>query len=230
MDKEIISKISVEDVLRSQGADPKLIKSRSPRLFEVAQRALNETRHLLKPQVLQKKVPIQSVRHERIELGDNKFLSSPLLVKHLKGAHFIHLVACTVGSNIDECATQEMEGDTIYGLAIDGLGSAAVETLANHVCHTLEEEAKSHDLETTVPLSPGMIDWPVEEGQPAIFDMLQPQQIGLRLTPQCVMIPRKSLTMLIGVGQNLNTSKRTCDYCAMQDRCRYKSHYYQNGR
>jgi len=230
MYKEIISKISVEDVLRSQGADPNLIKTRSPRLLEVARRALNETQHLLKPQIIQKKVSIQSLCHERIELGDNYVLSSLLLAKHLKGAHSIHFVACTVGPSIDECVTREMEKDIVYGLAIDGLGSAAVETLANHVCHTIEEEATSLDLTTTAPLSPGMIDWPVEEGQPAIFDVLQPQQIGLRLTPQCIMSPRKSLTMLIGVGHDLNTSKRTCDYCAMQDRCRYKAHNYQNGR
>jgi hypothetical protein len=39
------------------------------------------------------------------------------------------------------------------------------------------------------------------------------------------MIPQKSLTMVMGIGVEMNSSARTCDYCAMRETCRYQDHY-----
>lgn len=93
-----------------------------------------------------------------------------------------------------------MKSDLVYALALDGLGSAGVESLANAACRQFEIEAEEQHLEATIPLSPGMIDWSVEEGQPQIFDLLPAEEIGVKLTPSWVMIPRKSLSMVMGIG------------------------------
>ena len=67
----------------------------------------------------------------------------------------------------------------ILGLAIDGVGSTAVESLANEVCRDIELKAASEGFQTTIPLSPGMVGWGLEEGQPIIFDLLETDQIGV---------------------------------------------------
>jgi hypothetical protein len=39
------------------------------------------------------------------------------------------------------------------------------------------------------------------------------------------MIPRKSLSMVVGLGSDMERSGRACDYCSMQETCRYQDHY-----
>ncbi len=72
-----------------------------------------------------------------------------------------------------------------------------------------------------------MIGWGVEEGQPLIFDLMDPAQIGVELTPYNLMIPRKPLSMIIGISPGIASGERICDYCSMRETCRYQNHYDQ---
>ena len=76
------------------------------------------------------------------------------------------------------------------GLALEGVGSAAVEALANAVCVYFEEKAAEENLRSTIPLSPGMIGWPLEQGQSPIFKLLDTKEFGISLTPSSLMLPR----------------------------------------
>ncbi len=217
--------ITVDAILRGQGADPDIIRSRSPRLLKTAEEALEAGRKLLEPEVLIKELAVTSFRHHSLELEEEKKISGALVTGHLVGARYISTVVCTVGSKIDKYASEVMEDDIVLGLAVDGVGSAAVEALANAVCRDIELDAANRGFQSTIPLSPGMIGWGVEEGQPIIFDLMDPAQIGVELTPYKLMIPRKSLSMIIGLGPDIHSGERICDYCAMRETCRYQDHY-----
>ncbi len=219
--------INVDAVLRGQGADPAIIRTRSPRLIEVSEKAIETSLQLLEPQILVEELEVISYQHEILELENDKKLSGPLVTGHLVGARSVIGAVCTVGSKIDQYASEVMEEDIVLGLAIDGVGSAAVEALANAVCKQIELEAAENKYQTTIPLSPGMIGWDVEIGQPLIFDIMEPAKIGVELTPYHLMIPRKSLSMLIGVGPGINSGEKICDYCAMRETCRYQDQYEQ---
>jgi hypothetical protein len=219
--------VDADAVLRGQGADPEIIRSRSPRLVETAQKALDESLHLLEPKVLLEELKVIRYQHEVLELEGGKKLTGPLVTGHLVGAQKVVVAVCTVGSKIDDFASQVMEEDIVLGLAIDGVGSAAVEALANGVCREIELEAAEHDFQTTIPLSPGMIGWSVEEGQPIIFSLSDPGLIDVTLTPHYIMVPRKSLSMIVGVGPGINSGARICDYCAMRETCRYQDRYQE---
>ena len=216
--------ITVDAVLRGQGADPEILRARSPRLVEVAEKALSKTRDLLEPRVLIETFAVSSLKHDRLQLDNQQVLSGPLVSGHLAGAEEVLAVICTVGRAVDEYAEEVVAQDIVLALAVEGVGAAAVEALANAVCREVEREAESRGLRSTIPLSPGMIGWGVEEGQEIIFSLLQPSQIGVDLTPHHLMTPRKSLSMLIGLGETLDMDRRICDYCAMRETCRYQDH------
>jgi len=217
--------INVDAILRGQGADPDIIRDRSPRLIDIAEKALNDATGLLEPRVLIEDLQVITYQHEILKLENDKQLSGPLVTGHLVGARSVIVAVCTVGSKIDDYASRVMDDDIVLGLAIDGVGSAAVEALANGVCREIELEAAEKGFQTTIPLSPGMIGWGVEEGQPVIFDLLDPAKVGVELSPYYIMAPRKSLSMIIGVGPGINSGERICDYCAMRETCRYQDHY-----
>jgi hypothetical protein len=217
--------ITVDAVLRGQGADPDEIRTRSPRLVDIAQQALSSTLELLEPVALIKDFPVLSLQHDCLKLNGGKHISGPLMAGHLAGSKEVKAVVCTVGSKIDEYASRVMEDDIVLGLAIDGVGSAGVEAFANLICSKVEIEADKRGFQSTIPLSPGMIGWDVEEGQPIIFDLLDPSQIGVELTAYNLMVPRKSLSMIIGLGPGIHSGQRLCDFCAMRVTCRYQDHY-----
>jgi len=217
--------ITPESVLRAQGADPEIIKARKPDLFTLAEQALQEGLPLLKAVYLVDEVKVKAVQHEKILLENRVEISGALISQHLSSSDSINAVLCTVGEEIEIYAAEVSSVNMVKGLALDGVGSAAVEALANAVCNQIEMQALKTGLQTTIPLSPGMIGWSVDQGQPVIFDLLNAAELGVELSPHFLMKPRKSLSMLIGVGAQIGAKGSTCDFCSMNATCRYQDHY-----
>ena len=217
--------IDEDAVLRGQGADPLAIRQRRPKLLDVANLAIQEGHEFLEPRVLFQKLKVEAVRHQKLILEDGKKLSGSLVINHLSSAEYVVLILCTVGERIEAQISEKMNEDPLYGLALDGVGSAAVEALANAACKYFEDEAAEMGWKSSIPLSPGMVGWDVEHGQPEIFKILDGSEAGVELSPHSLMRPRKSLTMVIGFGPEMNLAGNTCDYCAMKETCQYRDHY-----
>jgi len=217
--------IDEDAVLRGQGADPQIIRQRNSRLLQISKRALGEGMAYLEPQVVYQKLKVEAVQHERVVLENGKKLSGSLIINHLGPAEYVVLLVCTVGRGIDDYISTVMKEDILFGLALDGVGSAAVEALANAACKQFEDQAAAEGCQSSIPLSPGMLGWEVGKGQPEIFSCLDAAKIGVELSDQAIMTPRKSLSMVIGFGAEMKLVGRTCDYCAMKETCRYKDHY-----
>jgi len=100
-----------------------------------------------------------------------------------------------------------------------------VELLATEVISRLEAAAHADGLQSSIPLSPGMINWTVEVGQPEIFALVDAGQIGVRLNGSSMMVPRMSLSQVLGFGLEMNLKGRSCDYCNLNQTCRYQDHY-----
>ena len=226
-------KLSLDDVLRSQGADPDVIRSRRPKLVAATEASIERGLPLLKPRVLYEKYAIKSLTHERLELSNHRseggkyYLSGPLIVQHLKRAEAVILVLCTIGRDLDDTLSSVFHTDPLTALALDGVGSAAVENLGLQACNYFEMQVKNDGLNTSLPLSPGMMDWPVEVGQPQIFSLLDCEEIQVSLTDSWMMVPNKSISMVLGVGIDLSASGATCDFCNLNGVCKYQNHYAQ---
>ena len=217
-------KLDADAVLRGQGADPLIVRGRRPRLVEIAAQALEGSRFLLEPQVFLRKLAVRSLRHEKLELEGGLSIKGAWISQQLAPVESVYAIICTVGQKIETEASRNMDTDMLLGLALDGVGSAGVEALATLVCKQIEDQAAAEGLQTSVPLSPGMLNWSVDEGQPVIFEILSEINSLVELTPSFLMRPRKSLSMLLGVGKDLGAQGSTCDYCAMQGTCKYRTY------
>jgi hypothetical protein len=217
--------IDAEKVLWGQGADPAVIKKRNPRLFEVAQSAVEEGYQHIHPILLYRRIPVIGFKHERVLLDEGISLNSPLIKQHMLGAEEIVVAVCTVGQQLTDYASEIFNSDPVRGLALDGLASAAAEALGEAACQYFESIADQEGTQTSIPLNPGMIGWPVQEGQQQIFSLISPQEIGISLSPGGFMVPIKSLSLLMGFGVGLTPTGRSCDFCTMRETCRYKDHY-----
>jgi hypothetical protein len=223
--EDLTFEIDVEQVLRAQGADPEIIRSRSPHLVEVAEKAFGEGYPLLEPAVLYERFETESFKHGSLQLVRGGCLRGHLVAQHLALAEEVIAILATVGFPLEKRSIELLQTDPAAGLALEGVGSAGVEALANAACNYFEREALERGKRTTIPLSPGMEGWPVDQGQDEIFSLIDSKAVGVTLTPSHLMLPRKSLSMVIGVGEDILTQGTTCDYCSMKDTCRYQDHY-----
>ncbi|MFM8322692.1 MAG: hypothetical protein ACKOC5_17410 [Chloroflexota bacterium] len=222
---QIFPEYDVDAVLRGQGADPQVIRGRRPAMVRVAEQALAEAAALVEPAVYYRQFAVQGVRHESLLLEGGHKLTGKLVAQQLAGAERLYVILCTIGSSVEQYSAELWSDSASYSLAVDGVGSAAVEALANAACRYFEEQAAGLGWQTSVPLSPGMVDWPIDVGQPQIFELLQDEQQAVSLTPSCIMLPKKTLTMVLGAGPELSSAGRTCDFCNLRDVCRYQAHY-----
>lgn len=216
--------IDADMVLRGQGADPVVIRARKPRLVELAEQAVQEGAVLIEPAVVYRFAPIETMKHERLILADGVPLTGALIAQHLSPARYVALIVCTVGAAIDVRISALMPRDPAYALALDGYGSAAAEALGVELCARMEQDAVRSGHCTSVPISPGMVGWPVEVGQPQIFSNLDAEAIGVTLNDSAQMIPRKSTSLVLGFAPTPFEAGTPCDFCALRNTCRYQHH------
>jgi hypothetical protein len=217
----------VDAVLRGQGADAAVLRARRPALVEIAERARQESLSLLAPKVVFREYAVTGVLHEQLILEGDRRIKSKLLASQLVTASQVIILLATIGEQLEQQVSKIWDDDMVYALALEGAGSGAVEALANAACQYFERKAAEQGLQASIPFSPGMVDWPVEDGQPQIFKLLGEEGSIVSLTSSFIMIPRKSLTMVMGLGASLDSSGRTCDYCTLRATCRYQEHYLQ---
>ena len=230
LDQWVIS-LSIDDVLRAQGANAEVIRSRRPSLMEVTEQAITKSKYLLRPRVLYEIYPVKSFVHERLELDSNPihsgngYLSGSLIAQHIAAAQEVIVMLCTIGSALDETVSSLFKSDPLQAVALDGVGSAAVENLAIQACNYFEAQAKASGQNTSMPLNPGMVGWSVDEGQLQIFTLLDYDQIQVSLTDSYMMVPNKSLSMVLGMGKDMSSIGSSCDYCSLKGICKYQNHY-----
>ena len=216
--------LDVDQVLRAQGADPAVLRARRPALVDAAEQALQEGLAYLAPVAAYRELAVESLRHERLFLTGG-VLTGPLIAQHLRSAQQVVVLACTIGDALERVISEAMSEDPVRGLALDGLGSAAAEGLAAAAAAHFEDQARAQGLHTTIPLSPGMVGWPVEEGQAEIFSLVDGGEAGISLTSGGMMVPRKSISLVLGVGKDVAAEGRACDFCNLRETCRYQDHY-----
>lgn len=217
----------VDAVLRGQGADAAVLRARRPALVEIAERARQESLSLLVPKVVYQEYAVTGVQHEQLILAGDRRIKSKLLASQLATASQVIILLATIGEQLEQQVSRIWDDDVVYALALEGAGSGAVEALANAACQYFERQAAEQGLQASIPFSPGMVDWPVDDGQPQIFNLLGEEGSIVSLTTSFIMLPRKSLTMVMGLGASLDSSGRTCDFCTMRATCRYQEHYLQ---
>lgn len=214
--------IDADAVLRHQGADPARLRARSPRLAELAERVAREGVALLEPRVAFRRVRVDSCEGERLFLEGGGELSGPLVARRLSRAREIVAAIATIGDRLETGVDRIAGRDLPYALALDAFGSAAAEALALAAHRRVRDLAGRGGVRATIPLGPGMDGWALETGQRQIFGLFGGEPAGVRLGASGMMLPRKSLSMVVGLGPDVFSGGRTCDHCAALGRCRHR--------
>lgn len=214
--------INEEDVLKGQGADPRVISGRKPMLFDIARKALNMGFPLLEPVVFHRTLDVISSREGEIFLEDGFSIKSRMINRAMPNAQSVEMVICSIGNYLEDLSAEFFKKDLSLSLAFDGLANAAVDHLVEAVCDILEKKAAGAGMEMSIPVGPGSSEWSLEEGQPLLFQAVKPNPSVIKLNESCLMMPRKSASFMVGLGKNFPERAKSCEYCNLREICRYK--------
>lgn len=143
------------------------------------------------------------------------------IAKHLEGCSRILLMAATLSGQADQLIHRAGISDMTRSLALDALASAGIEQICNRA--ELVFRGQLPGVYFTWRFSPGYGDLPLEL-QPQILQLLDAQKrLGLTVTAENILIPRKSVTAIIGLSeQPLKKGARGCATCRMRETCAFR--------
>ncbi len=212
--------VSLEDVWQAEngGRPPR------PALQRLGEELYPEARSLFAPSAVFAAYPVQKVLHDRIVFENGEALRGLDVARLLAPARQVFVAAASLGPALEERASRYCaEGEKAKGYILDCIGTAAMNRLVTQVCEHLENLPVASGQTLGFPLSPGDPGWPLIN-QRVLFRMLRTDLIGLSLTDSLVMLPKKSVSFVVGMGPGIQTAAEgsQCDYCSVRDSCRHR--------
>jgi hypothetical protein len=141
---------------------------------------------------------------------------------HLAGCEKVACIAVTVGENIENEVTRKFDaGNYVSSVLLDAAATAAVEQVADELEKAIAREVAKESFKMRWRFSPGYGDWQLEN-QKNFFYVTGAPEIGMSLTESLMLVPRKSVTAIIGLEKIISKvqnvkPKKSCASCNKLD-------------
>ena len=212
-----ISSLNLDEVLRYMGCPPDLADQG---LRSLAQQACGQILREARPRWAWRCFDVAE-ELEGVRLSCGLLLPGRDLKRHLEGCRRAVLFCATLGVQVDSFIRRAQSVDMLHGLALD----CAADTAVEQVCDQIEAELQGQFPGCFFPFrySPGYGDLPLTL-QNELLDLLDaPRRVGLTASVSHILIPRKSVTAILGVAdQPIAQSVRSCLSCPAHDNCSYR--------
>lgn len=132
----------------------------------------------------------------------------------LKNSDRFVFFAATAGMEYQDYHNLLAQSDDVLSLFIwDTMGSCIAETAGNLMEKYVEKELGG--MPHTNRFSPGYCGWHISEQQ-TLFSIFPENVCGISLNDSSLMYPIKSISGVIGCGENVDTRKYGCQFCELE--------------
>lgn len=220
---DLETRVTVDDVVaswRSRGTRP--VPRRMMALLETLLAQI-EAQDLIRPRLGFRVWPIESSRPSCLELRGGSRITSRNLTHHLPGALVVATGVCTVGPALEkEVSERFAAGDRLRAVMLDEIGTLALFRLSDRLEGEIQAEASHLGLQAGGVLNPGDDGFDISQ-QATIVELANGRSIGITNT-EAMLVPRKSVSMLVGMGVRMPRWSRgeRCAVCAARDRCPHR--------
>lgn len=136
--------------------------------------------------------------------------------RHLAGCQKVALLAVTLGVGADTLIRRCEHTDLTRALVLDACATQLIEEVCDEAERAVEADA---EMKGAGRFSPGYGDLPLTL-QPGFLAVLDAgRRIGLTCTESLILLPRKSVTALIGLGGPARPAAGRCESCAARGAC-----------
>jgi hypothetical protein len=175
--------------------------------------------HLINPLYSYVIKNVEWARGSMALIDDSIIFKSQVVAQLLEHCSQVAILLVTIGKYLEE-TTSKLARDRLMlqATVLDAIGSDAVEKVADAVQDRIKEIAGTMGLVISRRFGPGYCDWNIGQ-QRMIFHALTGNTIGVRLTGECLMIPQKSISGIVGIGSSKKhiENYNPCKFCNKQD-------------
>lgn len=159
----------------------------------------------------------------KIVLSEPHFkIKGESIQKHLSGCEKVICMAVTVGEKIEQEITSRFKQNHYFdAMLMDAAATVAVEQAADELEKAVEPEFSKESYKMRWRFSPGYGDWNLTQ-QKNFFNVVGAKEIGMRLSISMMLIPRKSITAIIGLekiseNKKIPANNNPCENCDKTD-------------
>lgn len=143
--------------------------------------------------------------------------------EHLNGASECILFAATLGAESERLSAMYQKTDMEEAVIFDCVCDAYIEAFSDDYCDALLKDYRQRGLYLNTRYSPGYGDFGIEHQQQFISLLNCERTIGLTVNESSVLLPRKSITGVMGIFSAPPEGKsRGCAACNMTAVCKMK--------
>lgn len=145
------------------------------------------------------------------------------LSRHLAGCDRVVLMAVTLGSGADALLRRLCLQDIALGAVADAAASVLMEGLCDNLEAQIRTEQQQHGRHMTGRYSPGYGDCPLDRQDELCLALDTVRGIGLCVTKEHLMTPRKSVTAILGTADHpVKGARAGCAHCVLRETCAYR--------
>ena len=152
---------------------------------------------------------------QQLRLGNYDFFPGQIITHAMKNADFYAIFTATIGDDFDLYMKKiKQRRDLLYVFVTDTIGSVLAESTVSLLMSKLNEMAEMDNMKISNNYSPGYCDWLLTE-QSKLFQLLPTKLIGVHLTKSSLMLPIKTVSGIVAIGNNVIKRAYGCDICKM---------------
>ncbi|MCF0243254.1 MAG: methionine synthase [Bacteroidaceae bacterium] len=137
-----------------------------------------------------------------------------IIYRQLKGSSLFAFFVCSAGMKFQEYQERlKAEDDMMKEFTANAIGSVLAEKTADIMERELEALVQPTNMFHTNRFSPGYCGWHVREQKLLFSTFPIDNPSGVQLTESCLMMPIKSVSGVVGVGQSVRKLEYTCGLC-----------------
>jgi hypothetical protein len=196
-----------------------------------ASQKINEYLSSLFPSIKEKVVPKAVCRELPVIQSDKKCIhteagdiESPMfraMADMCEKNRYIVFMIVTLGAELEKLAASSRE--IFFQWFLDIAGSELVEIVADLIETIWKNRTDQQGRQFCNRFSPGYCDWPLE-GQRVIFNALNAEKIGVKLTSHMSMTPKKTISSIM-LSSSKTPIKLPCPLCIKKEFCLMKNHH-----
>ena len=171
-----------------------------------------------KPRLTYRILPVTSGRIDGLELEGND------IFKLLEGCIQAIVMAATLGPEAEALLRRTEVKNMADAVIMDSAQSSAIENVCDNFESDMRLQYRDRGLYLTDRYSPGYGDFPLESQKTIAELLVAEKRIGLTVTQNMIMVPRKSVTCIIGISDIPRKLERHgCLNCSAAGSCSYRS-------
>ncbi len=222
--RDIPFKLNNQDVLRGMGMGARAeVRPEFDRL--IAEMLHDEAiLSLIQPALAYAIHSVSKIEGDDCYLDSSVVLHGSTISRLFLQAKALAVAVATIGPELEARVTGYfLSGQRLKGMVLDAMGNSSTENMRSAIHAIVSEDAKKRGYKLSSPVSPGGAGFPLSE-QVKIFKLVPADAIGVKLTETGMMVPCKSLSMVMGLGENMPifTASERCDMCSAGKVCPYR--------